>query len=703
MSRRPDRGSLFVYIIHRALLFFNYFSLSFSEIIWNWFVYLMPSRLVFALRPRAAATQNIESFPRATESSHRHAAKSAVLRNVFRLDNAGLLSASPTTDAPPGLGNWDNSCYQNSVLQALASVECLPKFLEESQGRNNRLPEATTTNALRDIIRDLNDLSNYGRRLWTPPKLKAMSSWEQQDAQEYFSKIVEEVDREAVLQLRRDVLSRNNADVVSPFTIPHSMVDSKINHAENCESTRKIGTRPGGFSSTILQNPMEGLLAQRVGCTRCGYSEGLSLIPFNCLTLPLGPGWLYDLEGCLDEYTHLDHIEGVECAKCSLLQAKHHLRELSETIATVADDESQDMAERRDEYQASVEARLSAVSEALREEDFSEATLSQKCHIPSQLRVNSTKTRQAIVMRAPKCLVMHVNRSLFDESSGAQTKNYAELHYQKSLDLTPWCMGNKLKLDLKETQSITEEWEMDPCRSMISKQECFNCPSVARYELRSVVTHYGRHDNGHYICYKRLPRLANLANTTTVKDEGGNLTKGVDAKKEKWWRLSDEDATQVSEEDVLSQGGAFMLFYERIEEQNRPRFTHDAHVGAEDTALAPLQTEMDQLLKGKSNEDNYKEIPSGKQRHATAAAETLAAVKDLTCLDTEHAGVEGELLISEGYPHGARGSRGGRKLFSPSSRPKRPLIVPAMRTAGLPHLGLEDDSPFRTLHMVATT
>ena len=34
--------------------------------------------------------------------------------------------------------------------------------------------------------------------------------------------------------------------------------------------------------------------------------------------------------------------------------------------------------------------------------------------------------------------------------------------------------------------------------------------------------------------------------------------------KDDWWRLSDDDVCKVDEEDVLDQGGVFMLFYERV-------------------------------------------------------------------------------------------------------------------------------------------
>lgn len=104
---------LSAYIIQKLLLFFDFPALSLLESAWNCFVYLMPSRLVFALRPRPNSPPT-DSYDAAGE----HAAKSEVLRNVFGLDKPGTVPESRTLDGvPAGLGNWDNSCYQNSVLQ----------------------------------------------------------------------------------------------------------------------------------------------------------------------------------------------------------------------------------------------------------------------------------------------------------------------------------------------------------------------------------------------------------------------------------------------------------------------------------------------------------------------------------------------------------------------------------------------------------
>ncbi|SCV05373.1 LANO_0H06062g1_1 [Lachancea nothofagi CBS 11611] len=56
------------------------------------------------------------------------------------------------------------------------------------------------------------------------------------------------------------------------------------------------------------------------------------------------------------------------------------------------------------------------------------------------------------------------------------------------------------------------------------------------YALRSVIVHYGTHNYGHYIAFRKFRGL--------------------------WWRISDETVYVVEEEEVLSTPGVFMMFYE---------------------------------------------------------------------------------------------------------------------------------------------
>ena len=61
------------------------------------------------------------------------------------------------------------------------------------------------------------------------------------------------------------------------------------------------------------------------------------MIPFNCLTVPLGSDNTYDLEQCLDEYTKLEDITDVDCPKCTLLRAEGQLKQMLPANATTDD------------------------------------------------------------------------------------------------------------------------------------------------------------------------------------------------------------------------------------------------------------------------------------------------------------------------------------------------------------------------------
>lgn len=458
------------------------------------------------------------------------------------------------------MGNWDNSCYQNSVVQGLASLRPVESFLTQELSKYGRALQDSTNRTLFDTIQQLNDAEQNGKVIWMPKKLKSMSTWQQQDAQEYLSKILDEVDKELVHAAK------------GTSNLP-GLAEEK-------------GTAQSGSSAqNASSNPLEGFLAQRVACMQCGYSEGLSMIPFNCLTVPLGRDYRYDLSDCLEEYTKLEPIEGVDCAKCTLLKNQEQLLQLLHNSTDKSD------------LQKSVHRRLDVVHEVLESDDYSDRALTTTCQIPKKAWQSTTKSRQAVIARAPKSLVIHVNRSVFNEMTGAQTKNYAEVSFPATLDLSPWCLG-KPPHGLKQT----EDWSMNPAESMLPDDFSARRARPALYSLRAVVTHFGRHENGHYICYRKVPAIP-----------------GDDSKKtqERWWRLSDEDVSSVSEEEVLNQGGVFMLFYEQSE--SSPLMTEDDWSLAASQVLLP--DDVDQAVEIRLVGDTRDNAPISVEAEARVPAD----------------------------------------------------------------------------------
>jgi ubiquitin carboxyl-terminal hydrolase 1 len=546
-------STIFVlFLVYKAFFSWDYATLSPPDLLWNCLVYVTPSRLLDLvdndMQSSTISSSTLTGFPRT------HAAKSETMRRILGFDKTGgimttvaqagrrrlsnlpgLRSMVTDESRPAGLGNWDNSCYQNSVLQGLASLRSFPGYLgdpilQSSDDKINR-PDMDMVDSMRDLISTLKDPASNGKTVWTPTALKNMDSWNQQDAQEYFSKVLDEIDKEvdkAASAMREINGLRSN---------------------QGLAAATETNTSPRNEPSSILaRNPLEGLIAQRVGCTACGYSEGLSLIPFNCLTVPLGQARSYDISQLLDEYTKLEWIEGVQCGKCTLLKVQRLLNILLERNSDGEDN---------DRSRNNIMLRLKAVNEALENDDYEDKTLTQKCQISPKSRQTTTKSKQWVVARPPKSLAVHFNRSVINPMTGAATKNTAGVTFPKFLDLAPWCLGSITS----KNPAHDEEWLVDPAQSMISGSSRPSTTHGPIYELRAVVTHRGGHENGHYICYRKHPILLSSddANSNELKET------------EKWWRLSDADVTIASEAEVRSQGGqgtAFMLFYDCIQLAN---------------------------------------------------------------------------------------------------------------------------------------
>lgn len=596
-----------------------------KNIIWARVVDIIPAALLFKID----GFLNPPLFPRPTmtaEVDNSHEAKSQALGRILGLDkpggvmesvtSAGLKGLSTlssvgwsfnqgTSDRPAGLGNNDNSCYQNSILQGLASLQSLPEYLARvSQLDCNPKSTMPTTQAMAELIGTLNDKANYGRSVWPPSILKNMSTWQQQDAQEYFSKLLDQMDRE---------VAKATATYKKSLAYDHDMAQDDSASSQHSDDS---GYHSASQSSPVpdiklTRNPLEGLMAQRVVCVKCKHYEGLTMIPFNCLTLSLGSGqYGYDLYERLDYNARVEFIEGVHCPKCSLLKMQQKIKSLIDMVAT---DEAR---------VAEFCERLAAVEEALEEDKLDDKTLAEKCKVPAKQRVESTKTKQTAITRAPKSLVIHINRSVFDETTGHMYKDSSAVRFPSMLDLGPWCIGSAKKradeeilngilpgstINGEQTVEDVEKWNVEPTVSMVAGSQRPSAITGPLYELRAVVTHQGRHDSGHYVCYRKHhisppekeiqpevppPQLvaedeaaAPLAHApdqkptvepvTTVRNgapapapEDDEKTLVCEAEEEptsQWWRLSDTDVFKVDEESVLQRGDVFMLFYDCVE------------------------------------------------------------------------------------------------------------------------------------------
>ncbi|KAK6702402.1 hypothetical protein SNK04_012303 [Fusarium graminearum] len=545
--------------------------------LWDGLVFVVPERLLDAIDTPDTSTTTT-SLPMLRAERSRHDVKSDKMRRVLGLDRSGgvmssvlqvrsralsltgsVLGLKGEPFCPPGLGNMDNSCYQNSILQGLSSLKPLPEYLSAYLEASDDSGDQDVAQTLRTLIADLNDGTNYGRTLWTPGVLKSMSTWTQQDAQEYYSKILDDIDKSVAKAVKSAqpqhpglAVKMDKDDTTASEHSDDSGYQSMINYSEN----------------NLPHNPLEGMLAQRVACVQCGHSDGLSMIPFTCLTLSLGLNKnQHDLYERLDAYSKVEAIENVECTKCTLVRTQQQLSAMSKKM--------QENGSPNEKVLEHLNQRLEAVELALEEDDFDDKTLTEKCKISAQNKVSSTKTKQIVISRPPKSLAIHMQRSVFDPSTFNMMKNSAPVDFPMTLDLAPWCLGSTGSNPLDEKSRLEEEWVTDPRKSMVAGDQGSSKLAGPIYELRAVVTHYGRHENGHYICYRKYPRRsppAKVAEDDVPDNKAGAQSETSTDEKERdepemdWWRLSDHNVSQVSEDVVLSLSpGVFMLFYDCVD------------------------------------------------------------------------------------------------------------------------------------------
>ena len=467
-----------------------------KRLLYETIIYLIPSPAIYALQSimhrYSGAIDDASRFKKSDFGNQRAKAEAIqrmlghspfpnALRKARSLSGLETILPVSKETGPPGLGNWDNSCYQNSILQGLASLPAFQQYIENSLRLCERTQvDAATHAALRGFLQQLGDVSARKTTLWTPAVLKSMDSWQQQDAQEYFSRVVEAVEKEDIGCFQ--VLKKQSCtgferakpgrpDEESIQLLKNVSLDD--NQAATDAEPVVASTEDRELLESFPRSPMDGMLAQALECQTCGFSEGFSLTQFNCLTVNLGLRGHSYLEDLLDEYTEPEMIDGVECTQCT--------KALADDDGAKGDDE---------------DAESDSPSPSKR---------------PKLKPVHRTKAKQITVGRLPTNLVIHVNRSIFDEY-GNQRKNNSLIRFPAQLDfLTRWCAP------------LSEE-EKKVQRS---------------YQLKCSVTHYGRHENGHYVALGKRDK--------------------------EWYCFNDEIVTKMGLEEVLSRGNVFMLFYEAVD------------------------------------------------------------------------------------------------------------------------------------------
>jgi len=404
----------------------------------------------------------------------------------------------------------------NSVVQGLASLSTLPRYLRSIVPADGDVSDVQRTAELIRFLRQLNNCHQAVSTRKVPAVLCWESYGEQQDAHEYFNVTMDWIDEEAKQQAQR----RASQGSLSP-------TENGVANIDNV-------ARP--------QFPLEGMTGQRVSCKTCGYSDGVSMSPFNVLTLNLGERGRSDIQDLLDDLTELEDVDDVTCLNCTLNAKIAVVKKLVRTTES-------------ESARKAFTTQLKVLEEVSNSKVLTDDIILKKCEIPKANWIRTTKTKQQAIAKPPQAIVFHINRSVFT-MTGHMRKNRATVTYPEVLDLTEWCIRDHA--DAHPTLPLT---------GSLSDTMLPNYPPTAnipgspfQYGLRAVVVHHGStHNYGHYTCYRQYPRVKLIrANEVVLAHYPG------------WWKCDDELVSNVSEGFALGQGQVFMLFYELVKNAQGP-------------------------------------------------------------------------------------------------------------------------------------